>query len=69
LSEEEIKRIHRATRRVLRRSIRTAGDPEFPSDFLVSRNARGAVCKVCGGWIEKKTIGGRTAHFCPQCQV
>lgn len=69
LSEEEIKRIHRATRRVLRRSIRTAGDEEFPSDFLVSREARGAVCRVCGHPIEKKTIGGRTAHFCSSCQV
>jgi len=69
LSREEIKRIHRHTRRVLRRSIRTAGDEEFPSDFLVSRDARGAVCRVCGHSIEKKTIGGRTARFCAHCQV
>jgi formamidopyrimidine-DNA glycosylase len=69
LDEEDIKRIHRATRRVLRRSIRTGGDEEFPSDFLVSRDARGAVCKVCGRPIQKKTVGGRTAHFCAYCQV
>ena len=69
LSVEEIMRIHRATRRVLRRSIRTAGDEEFPSDFLVSREARDGVCRVCGHRIEKKTIGGRTAHFCSQCKV
>jgi formamidopyrimidine-DNA glycosylase len=69
LSEEEIKRIHRETRRVLRRSLRTAADEEFPADFLVSRSARGALCKICGQPIEKKTIGGRTAYFCPQCQV
>jgi formamidopyrimidine-DNA glycosylase len=69
LAEEEIRRIHRETRRVLRRAMRTAGDEDFPSDFLVSRDARGAVCKVCGHPIEKKTIGGRTAHFCPRCQV
>lgn len=69
LSEDEIKLIHRATRRVLKRSIRTAGEEEFPSDFLVSREARGALCKVCGSPIEKKTIGGRTAHFCSTCQV
>lgn len=68
LSEKEIKEIHRHTRRVLRRALRTAGDEEFPSDFLVSRDARGAVCKVCGNSIEKKTVGGRTAHFCPSCQ-
>jgi formamidopyrimidine-DNA glycosylase len=69
LRGEEIKRIHRETRRVLRRSIRTAGDEDFPSDFLVSRDARGALCKVCGQSIEKKKIGGRTAHFCSNCQV
>jgi formamidopyrimidine-DNA glycosylase len=69
LGEEEIKRIHRETRRVLRRAIRTGGDEEFPSNFLVSRNARGARCGVCGQPIEKKSIGGRTAYFCPHCQV
>ncbi len=69
LSGEETRRIHRETRRVLRRAMRTASDEEFPPDFLVSRDARGAVCKICGTPIEKKTIGGRTAHFCPGCQV
>jgi formamidopyrimidine-DNA glycosylase len=69
LSVEERKRIHRETRRVLRRSIRTAGEEEFPPDFLVSRNARGATCKVCSQSIEKKTIGGRTSYFCSHCQV
>ena len=69
LNEEETRRVHRETRRVLRRAMRTGGDEEFPSDFLVSRDARGAVCKVCGQPIEKKTIGGRTAHFCSHCQV
>ena len=69
LSEEEIKRIHRETRRVLRRSIRTAGEEEFPADFLVSRDARGAACKICGQGIEKKRIGGRTSYFCSHCQM
>jgi len=68
LGEEEIKRIHRETRRVLRKAIKAGGDENFPSDFLVSRNARGARCKTCGQAIEKKKIGGRTAYFCPQCQ-
>lgn len=68
LTEEEIKRIHRETRSVLRRAIKTGGDENFPSDFLVSRNVRGAACKRCGHAIEKKTIGGRTAYYCPSCQ-
>jgi formamidopyrimidine-DNA glycosylase len=69
LTSEEIKRIHRETRRVLRNAMRTAGEQEFPDDFLVSRNARGAVCRICGQPILKKTIGGRTAYFCSNCQV
>jgi formamidopyrimidine-DNA glycosylase len=69
LSAEEIKRIHRETRRVLRRAMQTAGDEEFPPDFLVSRNSRGAVCRICDQPIHKKKIGGRTAYFCSCCQV
>jgi formamidopyrimidine-DNA glycosylase len=69
LSDVEVRSIHRHTRRVLRRALRTAADEGFPSDFLVSRDARGAVCKVCGHAIEKRTIGGRTARFCSHCQV
>jgi formamidopyrimidine-DNA glycosylase len=68
LGEEEIKRIHRETRRVLKEAIRAGGDENFPSDFLVSRSAKGARCKACGHAIEKKKIGGRTAYFCPRCQ-
>lgn len=68
LDEEEIRRIHRETRSVLRRAIKTGGDENFPSDFLVSRNARGASCRQCGQAIEKKTISGRTAYYCLKCQ-
>jgi formamidopyrimidine-DNA glycosylase len=68
LREEEIRKIHRETRRVLRRAIKTGGEDEFPGDFLVSRNSRGAACRRCGQPIEKKTIAGRTAYFCPHCQ-
>jgi formamidopyrimidine-DNA glycosylase len=67
LGEDEIKLIHRETRRVLRRAIKTGGD-EGSSDFIVSRNARGAKCKRCGQPIHSKKIGGRTAYFCPECQ-
>lgn len=69
LREEELRRIHRETRRVLRRAIETAAEEEFPADFLVSRDWRGAGCKRCDGQIERKKINGRTAHFCASCQV
>lgn len=69
LSGEELRRIHRETRRVLRLAIQTAAEEEFPSDFLVSRDWRGAGCKLCDAPIERRKINGRTAHFCPSCQV
>jgi formamidopyrimidine-DNA glycosylase len=69
LGEEELRRIHRETRRVLKRAIETAAEEEFPADFLVSRDWRGAGCKRCGALIERKKINGRTAHFCASCQV
>ena len=69
LSVEELRHIHRETRRVLRRAIKTAADQEFPSDFLVSRDQQHAGCKLCSGPIERRKINGRTAHFCPSCQV
>ena len=68
LGEEEIRRIHQQTRRVLRRAIPIAAEEDFPRDFLVSLNAGGASCKRCRQPIERKTIGGRTAYFCPGCQ-
>jgi formamidopyrimidine-DNA glycosylase len=67
LTGDEIKRIHGETRRVLRKAIR-AGDEDAPSRFLVSRSAGGASCKACDSAIERKSIGGRTAYFCPRCQ-
>ncbi len=68
LTREEIKRIHRETRRVLRRAIKTGGDDQPPEEFLVSRSSRGARCRRCGQPIQKKTIGGRTSYSCPLCQ-
>jgi formamidopyrimidine-DNA glycosylase len=68
LIPQEIKGIYRNTRLVLRRAIRTGGDPEFPPEFLVSRSGRGAGCSRCGSEIEKIKVGGRTSYFCPSCQ-
>ncbi|XTZ11352.1 MAG: zinc finger domain-containing protein, partial [cyanobacterium endosymbiont of Rhopalodia yunnanensis] len=28
----------------------------------------GESCRVCGMDIERLKLGGRSAHFCPQCQ-
>ena len=29
---------------------------------------RGKPCRICGRAIERLKLGGRSTHFCPQCQ-
>ena len=60
--------LHGAIRRVLKESLRTAHEEDFPDHFLIGREGRGLGCPRCGHAIEKKRIGGRTSRFCPACQ-
>ncbi|HEU0115258.1 MAG TPA: DNA-formamidopyrimidine glycosylase, partial [Thermomicrobiales bacterium] len=79
LSDEEIRRLHRAIRAVLRDAIDRRG-----TSFSSYRDARGASgdnqrfldvygragdrCPRCGGEIARIVVGGRGTHFCPTCQ-
>ncbi len=80
LKTKEIKRLHSAIIDVLQTSI-DKGGTTF-SDFLnllgVSGNygdsalvygRKGQPCRVCDTPIEKIKLGGRSSHFCPNCQV
>lgn len=79
LKPKQIKKLHQAIIDVLQTSI-DKGGTTF-SDFLdllgVSGNYGDAAlvygrkdqpCKVCHTPIEKIKLGGRSSHFCPQCQ-
>ncbi|MDQ7857915.1 MAG: DNA-formamidopyrimidine glycosylase family protein [Armatimonadota bacterium] len=75
LSEEQWKRLHQATRSVLRRGIRAGGEPEFID--ATGRRGRfrpavygrgGQPCRVCGTRIATGRVGGRPAFWCPKCQ-
>lgn len=79
LSPQEGERIHRAIPQVLEAAI-AKGGTTF-SDFLnllgVQGNygdaawvyqRTGLPCKVCGTAIHRRKLGGRSSHFCPQCQ-
>lgn len=68
LNRNETGRIFTAIRRVLRRALETAAEPDFPRDYLVSRWEEGAGCRRCGNPITRVTIAGRTAYFCSKCQ-
>jgi formamidopyrimidine-DNA glycosylase len=81
LNETEWKLLFKAMKEVLLKGIDFGGDST--SDYRNIDGARGTfhenhlvylrtkqkcLTRGCGGTIEKKTIGGRSAHFCTLCQ-
>lgn len=79
LTKTEIEALHRAIIEVLQTAI-DKGGTTF-SDFLnllgVNGNYGGVAwvyrrtgqpCRVCGNMINRIKLGGRSTHFCPQCQ-
>ena len=79
LKRDELKKIHKAIGSILKKAIklagssvsdfrRTSGDKgKFQTIVKVYRR-EGQKCPKCGTIIERKKIGGRSAHFCPKCQ-
>ena len=77
LSEEELKRIFSATKKILKRAIEAKGDSM--SDYRRPSGEKGGYQKIqnvyqmtgfkCrkydGGIIERLKLAGRSAHFCP----
>lgn len=81
LNKTEWKLLFKALKEVLRKGIDFGGDStsdyrniegrrgEFQQKHLVYlRTKQKCLTPGCGGTIEKKTIGGRSAHFCRTCQ-
>ena len=78
LSDDEIKRLHRASTEVLgewtTRLIEDNGD-EFPKKVTAFRPEMavhgkfGENCPVCGAPIQRIVAGGRETNYCPGCQT
>jgi formamidopyrimidine-DNA glycosylase len=79
LTTTEIKLLHRAIIKVLKKSIQERGTTfrDFRDGFNQSGNFQNSLqvygkdkqlCSVCGGIIKKEKIGGRSSHFCEHCQ-
>jgi formamidopyrimidine-DNA glycosylase len=79
LNSVEIKRLRQAIIKVLRASIRQRGTTfrDFRDGFNRSGNFQnslqvygkaGQACPHCGGNISKEIIGGRSSHYCANCQ-
>jgi formamidopyrimidine-DNA glycosylase len=79
LKRGELRKIFKAMKEVLRKAVKLRG--ESFSDFRDLEGKKGYFdkarkvyrregekCPRCGTKIERKKIGGRSAHFCPKCQ-
>ncbi len=80
LSLEQVQQLHAAVIQVLQASI-AAGGTTFSSFLNVQGingnyggvawvyNRQGQPCRRCATPIQRLRLGGRSAHFCPQCQL
>jgi formamidopyrimidine-DNA glycosylase len=80
LSPAEVARLHEAIRTVLLRGVESRGasfrdylDGEGQSGNMQMHvqvfRRTGKPCYVCGAAIERCRVGGRSTHYCPQCQL
>ncbi|MDP3999468.1 MAG: bifunctional DNA-formamidopyrimidine glycosylase/DNA-(apurinic or apyrimidinic site) lyase [bacterium] len=80
LKDEEIKIMYLAMKIILAKALKlrgtsssdyrdTAGKKGGYDKVLLAYDREGEPCKRCGAKIVRKKIGGRSAHFCPRCQV
>jgi len=79
LTEDEIRRLHRAVRAALREGLAGGGasyrdyvDPDGEPGLAAERmrvyRRTGEPCFRCGRRIERIVVGARATHFCPRCQ-
>jgi len=81
LDSQKIRKLHQATKVVLKRAIHLRGtsarDERFVDAFGRQGNFQGQLkvyqrterpCIICGRPIATSKLGGRSAHFCPYCQ-
>jgi formamidopyrimidine-DNA glycosylase len=79
LSQDEVARLHRSIRKVLRQGITNRGasfsdyvgadgEPGENAERLAVYRRTGAPCLRCGRPIQRLVIGQRSTHFCANCQ-
>lgn len=79
LTPDEIRRLHRAVRRVLRQGIANRGssfsdyvgadgEPGANAERLAVYRRTDRPCYRCGRPIRRIVVGQRSTHYCPRCQ-
>lgn len=70
LTESERRTLYRMMRKVLRKAIDVEVDARrLPRSYLIPRRRSGARCPRGNGTIRRTKVAGRSAYFCPACQV
>ncbi|WP_240809960.1 zinc finger domain-containing protein [Actinomadura sp. WMMA1423] len=68
LDAAEITGLHRATRRVLRDSVKAERVPPRKTWLTGARDTPGPTCPRCGTPLESRRLSGRRTVWCPTCQ-
>ena len=70
LDEEMLQKLFRGMRIVLQTAIVNQADPDrLPRSYLLLQRHRDGKCPCCEGELKRIKISGRTAYYCPKCQV
>jgi formamidopyrimidine-DNA glycosylase len=80
LDRDEVRRLHRAVRQVLRQAIAyrgssisdyvsADGEPGDNAERLMVYQRTDQPCYRCGRPIRRIVVGQRSTHFCPRCQT
>ena len=68
LSEKDLARVERTTKRVLRDSVSHGQVPSKRTWLTGRRDEKDPACPRCKGQLKKTKAAGRTTYFCPSCQ-
>ncbi len=69
LDRKSKRQLYGAMKTVLEKSIKAGAEPaRLPDSFLIPQRHKGGKCPGCQGTVERLTISGRSAYFCPACQ-
>jgi len=80
LTEKDLKAIFDASRKILKKAVKlrgssisdyrdTEGKPGSYAQVRLVYRRKGEPCPRCGTKISRLMVGGRSAHFCPKCQI
>ena len=49
--------------------VNVNGESGYFSRDLNAYGRAGLPCRRCGSFLQRRVLGGRSTHYCPQCQT